>query len=169
MRVMRTLRGALIAVAAASCAFALTTTAAGSQSREANRQLKDMRADAQQVAYYTAGLKDMVVYPEMDARIEARQLNRIRAQINDMGRRIRRFDALQAAVSPQERNDVRGVTPLVQYMADNAGMAIHYVNSHPEQIWVNSYMKNLHNIYAEANAATSRVKNAENIARWVFT
>jgi len=165
MRVMRSLRGALIAGAVASCAFALTTTTAGNQSREAYRLLKDIRADAQQVAYYSAGLKDMVVHPQMDARIEARQLNRIRYEINDMGRRLQQFDAIQAALPPLERNDVLRVTPLVKHMAGNADAAIGYVNAHPGEVWVRSYLNDVQNLYSEANVTARRVKSAEDIAK----
>ena len=130
-------------------------------SGEATRLLNDMRYDAHKVAYHADNLENFATNTEIDWQLHADQLTRIKHEVNDMGQRLCRLEAIEGAVAPWQRTAIRQVAPLVQYMADNTDDAINYVNAHQGEFWVPSYSRNVQNLDTEATTVARRVHNDE--------
>ena len=153
MNIRKALKTTTIIGALAFAPMAATARAAlvPSNSREASRLLKDMRQDALQVGDRASLLRNFAVSPEVYRDSHAIELRRIRADVNDMGRRLNQLQAMQGTVAPWQQRAIQQAAPLVQFMADNTTDAIKYMNAHQGGFWAASYRQDVHRLDKEAH------------------
>lgn len=134
--------------------------------QHASYQLNDIRQDAQRIAYRASELKAMENNPEQtDWEAYGRLLNHIKAEVDDMGRRLSWLETVQSQVPPAQKTAVRQAAPLVRYMADNTDDAINYLNSHKGDFWAPSYERYTRNLSTEATTLARRIHTDERFAQ----
>jgi hypothetical protein len=126
---------------------------------EGSHLLADVQQDARRAAYHASQLESYTNNPEITWELHADQLQRIRHDVNDMGKRLCRLETIRRDLSPWEQQALSQVAPQLQYMADNTTDAIHYVNQYENNFWVPSYKSYTQNLYHEANTVSRTIHN----------
>jgi hypothetical protein len=129
----------------------------GTTSRTASRLFREMRRDARRVAYQTLQIQSFTSEWDTTWAGHADRLNQIKAEVDDMGKRLCRLETMQSAQEPREQKIVAQVAPLVQEMADNTDAAINYLNAHQARFWPPSYKTYTQNLYKEARTLAADV------------
>jgi hypothetical protein len=126
-------------------------------SRRAFALLKDIREDAQRVRYHAGVIQNLSDNDESLWGAQEHELRRIKAEVDDMGRRLCALEINQQAVAPWEQRAIRQATPLIRYLADNTDDAILFANRHQSALWSPRYKQNAQNLYGEASALTQTI------------
>jgi hypothetical protein len=134
-------------------------------SREASRLLKDMRYDSLLASHHAAVLQTVALNPDESWASRAYQLSRIRAEVDDMGKRLCRLETIRRAVAPWEQQAIEQIAPLIQDMADNAADAINYLNAHQAAYWTPSYRVYTENLYTEATMLHKRIRRDHELGK----
>jgi hypothetical protein len=133
-------------------------------SREASNLMDTMRYDAQRVADHAFQLQNYTRELNLvDWTTHSYQLNRIRSEVDDMGKRLCTLESIQSVTVPKEQQLVAQVAPLVQELADNATDAIHYLNAHQNDFWNPAYRAYTHNMYTEAREISHTINQNEHM------
>jgi hypothetical protein len=121
--------------------------------KEANAIFQNVEEDARKAMDHAANLQsyedsnlDWVTYGE--------QLNRVRAEVNDMGDLLCRLETIRPAVAPWQQKTIDSIASSVRLMADNAQDAIVFGNSHSRELWVPTFQAYVNNLYSEAESLT---------------
>ena len=123
----------------------------GDFSQQPNTLLRKIGFDADRVMDHAVTLKNFKGQHDIGWFANADELSRLRAEINDMGAKLCRLEAVRGAVAPRQRKAIDRVATTAQLMADNADAAIAFANSHRDDLWNPAYVKYVHNLYGEAN------------------
>jgi hypothetical protein len=129
--------------------------------REANHLLKDMRNDARAVNSNADKLEGFAMNTNISWQIQADYLTRIKARVDDMGKRLCRLEEIKRVATPEEQAAIHQVHPLVQYMADNTDAAINYTNTYQNNFWTPSYRTYVQNLAHESHMLRNKVHQEE--------
>ena len=149
---------------AAVCAMLLLPGAgfaAQPVNRDANHLLNDMRYDALQVRHHSRLMQQFADHTQFTWDTEGIELQRIKAEVDDMGKRLSRLQQIEGTISPSEQHAVERLAPEVRYMADNTDAAINYRNAHETDFWATSFMQNAKNLNQEAKTASRIIHRGE--------
>jgi len=130
-------------------------------SRSASALLKDIPEDAQRVRYHAGVIEDFTNSQQADWEAHAHELRRIKAEVDDMGRRLGRLEMNEGATTPWEQQAIHQAAPLVQFLADNTDDAIYFLNAHQGDLWSPRYKQNAENLSAEASAIAQSIGHDE--------
>jgi hypothetical protein len=147
-----------------SCATETGTYSPAQAAQKTSDLLKQVQSDAQQAEYHANVLRNFADNSNVDWQAHVYQLNRIRSEVDDMGRQLCRLESTRAQTAARARHTINRIAPLVRYMADNTDDAINYVNAHQGNFWVPAYGKNVKNIGNEARAVSRRIGRSERVA-----
>ena len=125
--------------------------------REASGLLRDMHDDAARASRAAEVLQTAAQNPDESWASRAYQLSSIRAEVDDMGKRLCRLEAIRRVAAPWQQQAIDQIAPLVQYMADNTDDAIHYLNTHQAAYWTPAYRTYSGKLYAEATALRRQI------------
>ncbi len=134
-------------------------------SREASVLLRNMRDDALRASHEAVVLQIVAQNPDESWASRAAALSSIKAEVDDMGKRLYRLQTMAPAIEPWQRDAVNQIAPLVRYMADNTDDAIHYLNTHQESFWAPPYRTYTGNLYTEANLLQRQIHRHQKVAR----
>jgi hypothetical protein len=134
-------------------------------SREASVLLRDIRDDALRASHEAVVLQIVAQNPDESWASRAYALSSIQAEVDDMGKRLYRLQAMEPAIEPWQQDAVKQIAPLVRYMADNTDDAIHYLNSHQESFWGPPYRTYAGNLYTEAALLQRQIHRHQKVAR----
>jgi hypothetical protein len=132
--------------------------------REAIHLLNDMRYDANRVDYHAQQMGNFAYHPEFAWHTTGIELRRIRARVDDMGKRLCQLERMQNVLPLAEQQAIQGVAPVVQEMADNADAAIRFRNTHHNGLWAPSFTGNAQNLHTEAHVVMRRISRSEQVA-----
>ena len=132
----------------------------GNFPHQANKLLRDIRSDAESVMKHAATLKSFTGEADMSWFSSADELDHLRTDINNLGAKLCRLEAIRAEAAPWQRRVIDTVTTTARLMADNAEAAIDFANSHPQNLWNPTYRKYVDNIYGEADRLTKVTAHA---------
>lgn len=134
-------------------------------SREARGLLATLEYDATHVSRNAERLQSLTADPNIGKQAHAKLLNQIRAEVNEMGRKLTRLEAIRNSVAPWEQKAIDQAAPAIRLMADNTQDAMHFLNTNPEETWKPIYGKYVTNLFNEASGLGSTVRRYEEYAR----
>jgi hypothetical protein len=135
-------------------------------SREASRLMNTMRYDARRAADHAFALENYTNESSLvDWTSHSYQLNRIKSEVDDMGKRLCTLESIQSVTVPREQQLVAQVAPLVQELADNTTDAIRYLNAHQDDLWNPTYKAYTHNMNTEAREISHVINQNEHMTR----
>jgi len=146
----------VLKLGAAVCAVSFLAAASNAAvtprtGRRTTHLLNDMQYDARQIAHHAQVMENLADHTQFSWDTEGLELRSVRTEINDMGNRLGRLQAMENAVAPSEQQAIQRLQPLVEQMAQNADAAIQFRNSHHSGYWAGPFMTDVKSIHAEAN------------------
>ena len=127
---------------------------AGDFPHQANKLLREIRSDAESAMNHAAILKTLTSQPDMTWFSSADELNHLRANINDMSAKLSRLEAIRAEAAPWQGAAIDSVAGMALAIADDANFAVDFANSHQHDLWNQTYIKYVDNIYGDAEGLT---------------
>lgn len=119
--------------------------------KEGSQLLQDIRRDARQIRREAATVESHHPYAESDWMFHADELNTIRWEVNNMGRKLCRLQTIHDQLMPWQQKAVESTAPLVKELAIFTDDAIEFANGHEENLWNPLYGTYIRNIYTEAS------------------
>jgi hypothetical protein len=155
------------AVTARECAYGKPTAASYTWDlhSEANALFEDVQTDAQQVTNHAAQLQSFSDDSNMGWQAHADQLNQVRSEVNDMGKKLSRLETIRRVVSPWQQKTIDRIASTVPLMADNTEDAIVYLRAHENDLINPTYRRYADNLYSEGNNLTQSVGDAVEYAK----
>ena len=80
----------------------------------------------------------------------ANELTQIREQVNTVGERIQRLQAIRHVIAPWQREAVDSVTPVAVTLASHTQAAIEYLNDNRNYLWSETYQDHLKTMASRA-------------------
>ena len=171
------LLAALIAFPAASFARTVTESCPAngaptaqsytwSFSREATNLLNDVRNDAMKVRNQSGQLDTFVAHPDLIGwRPDSDKLIRIRSEVNDIGSKLCRLEAIRGSVMPWQKTAIDRTVADSRELALNTTDAIHFLNAHQDFPWSPAYEKTAENISRQSKDLADFLGNSERLAK----
>ena len=132
--------------------------------REATAIFRDVAADSRNALDSANTLESFADSPELSWQGHALELSELRTDVNDMGAKLCRLEAIRADVAPWQQKTIDEIAAEVRLMADNTQDAIRFVNAHQENLWEPEYHKYVSNLDDEARQLTRSVTSAVHYA-----
>jgi hypothetical protein len=92
--------------------------------------------------------------------MHADQLLDLKGEINDIGSRLCRLEAIRRVVDPWQQRVIDQIVTTTRLMADNAQDAIMFVDAHRLELWLPAYQTYLNNLRHEATNLRRSVDKA---------
>jgi len=131
---------------------------------EANALFTSVESDARQASYHADKLQSFDRDAGLSWQAHADQLNGLRADIDDIGNKLCRLEAIRRAVAPWQQREIDRIAVSARLMADNAQDAIEFVNANQGALWRDTYRHYVDNLYNQAKDLTRSVGNAAEFA-----
>ena len=107
--------------------------------READRLFRQIQDESALAAAHATKLQSYADSPGLSWQTHGEQLSDLKTEINDMGRKLCRLEAIHTALLPWQRATVRNISKDLVLMANSADDAIRFVNTHPSDLWSRTY------------------------------
>ena len=117
---------------------------------QARRLLRDIQQEARQVDDRAVRLQDYESAANLDWGPHIHQFNRIRSEINRMGRQLNTLQAMEGPLGPSEQQAINDATPIVREMASNTTDALSQLRDWQAQFWSAQVKASTDNIEHEA-------------------
>jgi len=162
--------GALILPAASrstnqSCALGAPTAQSYTWNfrQEAQELLDDVGAEASQTRYHADQLENFT--QQIDWQEHAHQLNAIRAEVNDMGSKLCRLEAIRRVVAPWEQKAIDDAAPAIAEMADEAQSAIAFLNNNHNHLFDPAYHAYSEEIYRQSSKLSHQMSEFDDFGK----
>ena len=132
--------------------------------QEANNIFGEIQSDARQALDHAANLQSFEV-EDVNWQTQAEQLSQVKAEINDMGRKLCRLETIRQVTAPWQQKTIDRIAATIRLMAGNTRDAIVFGNSHQDQLWVPTFGAYVNNLYQEAGTLRRSTGNAVEYAR----
>lgn len=132
--------------------------------KEATGLLQDVQTEASQVRQHAANLQTYGRENVVDWQSHADQLDRVRAEVNDMGAKLCRLQEIRRVLAPWQQAAIDRIAPQIRLIADNAKDAIQFANNNQEALWQPVYTKYIANLYHEGQSVSTTVNDFEEYA-----
>jgi hypothetical protein len=106
---------------------------------EAQELLNQVGTDAREASEHADKLEGLMTGSEADWRIEADELQSIRARVNDMGVKLCRLETIRRVTSPWEQKAIDRTAPLIVEMAHDTQSAITFLDDNRSDLFNPSY------------------------------
>jgi hypothetical protein len=120
--------------------------------------LRDIGREARDVRTEAAKLRVQAQYLNVSWQSQALELDQIRGDINDMGKKLCRLETIREELAPEQRVIVNQSAPLLKEMAIFAQDSIVFANAHQGDFWSPMYRAYVKNLNTEADALAHAVK-----------
>ncbi len=127
---------------------------------EANGAFQAIQDDARQALDHADRLRSFEYSPNLDWRAYAGQLDMLKQEVNDMGRKICRLQVIRRATEPWQQAEIDRIETTVRLLADDTADAILFGNNHRQALWLPQFQKYADNVYNQAEALTHSVDKA---------
>ncbi len=124
--------------------------------QEAEGLLDDVGAEAWQASFHADQLQNFsqqIAWQE-----HADELNAIRAEVNDMGSKLCRLEAIRRVVAPWEQKAIDDAAPLITEMANEAQSAITFFNDHRNDLFNSAYHAYSEQIYEQSSKLSHEMR-----------
>lgn len=132
----------------------------GDTSHHIRKLFREIHLDADDALNQTGTLKTLTVEPSAAQFGTADELNRLQVDINDMGVKLCRLEAVRNEATPAQKEAIDGIARNAQLMVDNASDAIQFARAHHGDEWNSEYRNYLNNLYGEADGVTKLTERA---------
>jgi hypothetical protein len=133
--------------------------------QEANNLFDDVQADALQVRNHAGRLQSFTDDPNVGWQAHSDELNQLKIEVNDMGRKLCRLETIRRVVAPWQQKTIDRIASTLPLMADNTEDAIVFVSNHQQDLVNPTYMRYADNLYTDANNLTHSVNEAVEYAK----
>ncbi len=131
--------------------------------QEANQLMQGIQDDAAVASHHASTLESYADTPEMSWQTHDGQLQSLKTEINDMGRKLCRLEAIRSAVAPWQQRTIDQMSKDLVLMANSADDAILYVTTHQRYLWNPTYENYMDNLY---NLSSSLRKTADHAVEY---
>lgn len=132
--------------------------------KEATGLLNGLQVDAGQVQRRADLLDAYIRGNEVTWDLQSDQLDQLRDEVNDMGRKLCRLVAIRGVLAPWQQNAVDRIAPRIRLIADNAADAIAFLNHHQHDFRQPPYELYVRNLYRQARRVSATVEKFEAVA-----
>lgn len=133
--------------------------------KEASRLLGDMQADASKIEQHASTADIYSSGNQGGWQLQAGQLMSIRREVNDMGRKLCRLDAIRRVVAPWQQEAIDRTAPAVVLMVNSAEDALNFLNNNQRNFWMPAYRKYVANLNRDSSQVSNSIKNFEDYAK----
>lgn len=133
--------------------------------REASQLLAGIQVDAMNAKNQADRLQNFAMDRNIGWKIHAGELTSIRAEVDDIGRKLCRLEAIRRAATPWQQKAIDQTASLVRLMAGNADDAVAFLNTNEAHFWMPTYREYVANLYHESGRLSNSVKTFEEYAR----
>jgi len=116
---------------------------------EASQLLKEIRSASHRLTDNTANLQSYA-RGGVSWQTHAGELTLVKEQINAVGARIQRLQAIRHAVAPWQQEAIDSMTPIAVTLASRAEAAILYLNDNRTYLWSEEYQDHLKTLASRA-------------------
>jgi hypothetical protein len=116
---------------------------------EASVLLKEIRSSAHRLSVNAAKMNSFR-HGGVSWHGHADELMLIREQINAVGERLQRLQAIRHAIAPWQQEAVDSVTPFAVTVASSTEAAIRHLNDNRKHLWSDSYQNHLKTVASQA-------------------
>jgi hypothetical protein len=131
---------------------------------EANAIFEDVQAEAGQAQDHAYTLRSLANDPGVSWQMHADQLLDLKGEINDIGSKLCRLEAIRRVVDPWQQRMIDQIVATTRLMADNEQDAIVFGDAHRLEMWLPTYQAYLNNLCHEATSLTHSVDKAVKFA-----
>jgi hypothetical protein len=131
---------------------------------EANGIFEDVRLEAERAMGHADRLESYTRDPDTDWQLHAEQLLDLKGEINDIGAKLCRLQAIRREVDPWQQRIIDQIVATTRLMADNAQDAIVFAADHRRELWLSAYQKYVNNLWHETTSLTRSVDKAVEFA-----
>jgi len=148
-----------------SCALGVPTAQSYTWNfrQEAQGLLDDVGADASQTRYHADQLENFS--QQIDWQEHAHQLNAIRAEVNDMGSKLCRLEAIRRVVAPWEQRAIDDAAPVIAEMANEAQSAIKFLNDNHNHLFDPAYHAYSEEIYRQSSKLSHQMSEFDDFGK----
>lgn len=127
---------------------------------EANDLFQTVSADARAAENHAGKLQSLGHEEPVSWQGSAYYWQALRSEVNDMGARLCRLEAIRGVLAPWQQTAVDKIAASVRLMANNTEQAILFGNDNQHQLWRPQYQTYVNNLYNEATALTRATGDA---------
>ena len=132
---------------------------------EASRLLSGIQADAANVHRRANKLDVYAADPQITWQVHAEQLTSIKREVNDMGRKLCRLEAIRRVVAPWQREAIDRTVPSVTLVANSTQDAVLFLNHNQRSLWLPAYGKYVANIDRDSGRISHSIRTFEEYAK----
>ena len=131
---------------------------------EANTLFGEIQSAAGDALFHADQLQTFAADDHISWLSHASQWTLIRDDINEIGAKLCRLEAIRSAVLPWQRLEIDRIETIARPMASNAQAAIVFADSNQRLLWVPSYRQEVTEVYNGAKSLTGSVDKAVEFA-----
>jgi chromosome segregation ATPase len=132
---------------------------------EASQLLNDIQTDAAHAQQHADRLQTYASELQISYQSHGEELDAIRAEVNDMGRKLCRLEVIRRVVAPWQQAAIDRAHKLIQLMADNTQDAILFADRRQEDFCMSPYPKYAANLYRESKELAHSLRTYEEYAQ----
>ena len=126
--------------------------------KEADETFANIQADIEQARYHASTLQSYKGELSWDS--HATQLMALRSEINDVGSKVCRLEAIRSALPDWQKATIDRIVSTTRLMADSAQDAIVFGNTHRSTLWLPTYQHYVDNLYNQSTQLDNSVQEA---------
>ncbi len=126
--------------------------------QEASQLLDGIRMDAAKVTSQANHLENWTWQSGITWELHAEQLQQVRDEVNDMGRKLCRLRVIRRVTSPWEQAAIDRAGKNIQLLADNTQDAILFLNRYEGNFWEQPYRRYTTNIYSQSHMLSNTLR-----------
>lgn len=127
---------------------------------EANNTFRAIQTDLQRASYDADQFQEATADSSPDWEIQGESLDALRDDVNDIGTRLCRLEAIRRVLSPWQQKAVDRIASTTVLLADNTQSEIKFGNAHPDFLWQPFYRGVARDIADEVSILQSSVDKA---------
>jgi len=131
--------------------------------QEAQELLDDVGAEAWQASFHADHLQNFPL--QIDWQEHAIELNAIRVEVNDMGSKLCRLEAIRRVVAPWEQKAIDDAAPLIVEMSNEAQSAITFLNDNHNHLFNPAYHAYSEEIYQQSSKLSHQLSEFEDFGK----
>ena len=127
---------------------------------EANTIFQDIETDAQSIRTHADRIQSYERGPQLSWASHGDQLNAIRDDVNDMGKKLCRLEVIRGALAPWQQGEVDRIAAIVPLLANETEDAILFGAEHQQVLWLPVYQNDTNSLYENSNKLAQSVNEA---------
>jgi len=127
--------------------------------------LRSLRAQAADAAEHASELQSLIRIPTTNWQTHAVELETLKEDVNDMGRKLAQLEKVRESAAPWERKAIDDAAPLLKLLADNTQAAVKLLDDYPATLWARDYQKSVDDLAGESGRLSRSLGQAVKFAK----